>query len=504
MTVTYPARWLAVQRPAMNDKRPVFLSSCLTDDSGMRLRIRERVLQETGGGTEGAAASRPIWMAEDYRARQVDGSPDDFRTAELCLEGVRQAGCFVAIVTARHGTRIILDGLGQVPTSFLEAEMFEAAVTRKPAFIYLLKGHEPDGRMASLLQLLTPAFPGMDLTPLSEDEILRRLDRLIARYRRPSWLRPGLSVPRLRTLVDTLFRRRHRPYDPRATLPPLRFLESVRDPAEPPPDPDWVAAILDRAHGQESHQSRLTLAWFAIRSLMGAPYDDPAHRGFLPLWERAFGLWASSGAWYGLHGHFALGCLAALGSQGDVRLRAAGGADPAQGAPHGPLASAYYSIARLAGQPTGILRLALDHVQLGIEANSGDTSNQIAVRASIRLQMGQIDAALQDYQAVAERRRDRGTEAYGQALNEWGYALVKAGQRRLGMAHMEEGLDLLRSGPPSGFQIRAMRKLAVGNARNGKIFRALDLIVEANAVAERIGAHDQINALQRLAAKLRV
>ncbi len=118
---------------------------------------------------------------------------------------------------------------------------------------------------------------------------------------------------------------------------------------------------------------------------------------------------------------------------------------------------------------------------------------------SIFLQMGRWDAALKDYRRVVELRKDRGGPAYGEALSEWGYGMLKTGEKSRGVTQMEEGLELLKSGLPSGFQVRATRKLAEGYARCWKIGAALDLAAEAHDLALTIGAHDQIHSLQRLA-----
>lgn len=56
---------------------------------------------------------------------------------------------------------------------------------------------------------------------------------------------------------------------------------------------------------------------------MGAPFSDPLFRDYVRLWEDAFGAWTGAGAWYGLHGHALMGCLAALGSLAEVRGAAA-------------------------------------------------------------------------------------------------------------------------------------------------------------------------------------
>ncbi len=484
----------------MSQNPPIFLSSCFADPPGTRLRIRDRV-QDLVGGLP-TAHPRPIWMAEDYPELRPQSHWGDFEKTEFCLEGVRRAECFVAIITERHGSSIAIDGVGQVPTSFFEAELFEAALLGKPSFIFLLDGYEPEGKLSSLLKLLAPAFPYLDLTPRSEDEILKKIDRLVSHFQRPRLLRRILPLPNLNVMVDAQFSFRHRPYDPKSSLPPLRFLEGQLDPTISEPDASHTETILEQAREEENHQVRLTLVWIAVRTLMGAPFHDPKFRNFIPLWERALNAWTSNGGWYGLHGHFPLSCLAALGSVSEIRANFEERDDPMQAIPHGGLASSYYNVAKISGRPTEISKLALMHIQLGIESNLGDVTNQTATRASIFLQLGHEDAALKDYQLVAERRKDQGGLAYGQALSEWGYALVKTGNKQDGVAYMEQGLDLLNASPKSDFRVRAMRKLAEGYARCLKIKAALDLATETHDLAIRIGTYDQIGPLERFAKTL--
>ena len=97
-------------------------------------------------------------------------------------------------------------------------------------------------------------------------------------------------------------------------------------------------------------------------------------------------------------------------------------------------------------------------------------------------------SALADYRKVVDYKRESGGAAYGQALSEEGYALVLAGQRRKGLALMEEGVQLMRRERPSGFLVRAIRKLAIGYAARGRFLVALDLAKEAYDVATSTGA----------------
>jgi hypothetical protein len=371
-------------------KRPIFLSSVFADPEKWRLHLRDMVQPRLTEEERAAGAWRPIWMAEDFPALDRDSSMPPLDKVQLCLDGVREAECFVAVITTRHGSLVPIGETDRVPASFFEAELFEAALLEKPAFVFLLKGHEPDPKLAALLKLLKPFFPNMDLTPVSEDTIRRQVERLVRHYQRPRWLRPLLRTPELRETVNALARTRHRRYDVSADSPPLQFLNGAFDPTAAPGSIGLIEELLENATKARTQQERFTLLWFALRSLMGAPYTDPGHANFRALWDRCLGAWSSSGAWYGLHGHLEIGCLAALGSISDLR-KLTGSA-----APHGAIASEYYSIARLAGSSGEFFDLALEHINQAIAASQGKPSGELAIRASIYRSTGKLDAAIRD------------------------------------------------------------------------------------------------------------
>jgi tetratricopeptide (TPR) repeat protein len=473
-------------------KRPIFLSSALKDSGDARLRIRELVGEAIKIRGTGADAYRPVWMAEDFPAFEPASSLPALEKVQLCLDGVREAECFVAVITNRHGSEVSVDGVGNVPTTYLEAELFEAAVLGKPAFVFILEGNEPEPRLNSLLKLLEPFFPNISRRPVSEGEIVRQVEGLVRHYDRPKWLRPLLMPPKLRQTVRALAALRHRPYDVKAGTPSLRFLKEPLDPNLPPPDANKVELLLERADIAATQQARLTMLWFAIRELTGAPFTDPRFSDFTPLWDRALGAWRSAGAWYGLHAHVELGCLAALGSVCEIRKNAGTAA-----LPHGALASEYYSIASLM-RSQEMFALSLRHVEEAIALAGANPANAIAIRGSIYRRMGHLSAAIDDYRFGAERKRDEGGAAYGEALSELGYAETLNWDLKRGISHMEEGLGLLNE-QVDGFTIRAMRKLAYGYARAGRVLSALDLSNDAYDVAMKLGAYDQIGRVERLA-----
>jgi hypothetical protein len=474
-------------------KRPIFFSSALTDSHGLKPRIRELVEKAVPKKGVGANEYRPVWMSEDFRALDRNSSLGPLETVQLCLDGVRESECVVAVLTGRHGTKVNIEKVGEVPATFLETELFEAALLGKPAFIFILDGYTPEPGLESLLDLLQPFFPNMNRVPVSEAEVLRQVESLIRHYERPRWLRPLFTPPKLRETVQALARRRHRPYDVHTELPSLRFLEDPHDPTLPRPDPGNVELLLERASRVETEQERLTLLWFAIRALTGAPFTDPRFSDLAYLWDRALGAWTSAAAWYGLHGHLELGCLAALGSICEIRKNAGMAT-----LPHGALASEYYSIAGLTTSQE-LFALALKHIEEAISESKANSANAIAIRGSIYRKTGHLSAAIADYETVAESRREQGGAAYGEALNELGYAQMLNWNMKQGINSMERGLELLNQQPPGGFTIRAMRKLALGYARGGRLLSAADLSAAAHDLAFKLGAYDQIGRLERLA-----
>jgi hypothetical protein len=348
---------------------------------------------------------------------------------------------------------------------------------------------------------MQPVFPDMALRSLSQPEILRRVDRLVKHVESPWRRHIPVRVPRKRLFVDTLFRLRHRRYDVRAEPPPIRFLDGHRDATVDEAQASIVPGLLERARAEETYQDRLILLWFAIHALMGVPYSDPTFRRYVPLWDDAFGSWSSSSAWFGLHGHGAMAGLAALGSLADARRAIASPTDPVHGIPHGPIASAYYSIAKQAGRRK-IYHLALAHLDAVLTTGPEDRANLLAIRGSIRLQLGDSLGAISDYDEVAHAREHLRPGVYGEALSELGYAMLLTGEKREGMRKMELGVDLLRQDPRKGFDVRATRKLAVGYAKCFDFRRALECAALAYDMAEQSQALDQIGKIERLAKAL--
>lgn len=470
----------------------VFFSSVFEDPLGTDLPIREALRNITAVHvSEDRMQNRPIWMAEDFVELRKGSGLGWLRKAQIDIEGIRNADCYIAVLSSRLGNPIHIPDVGKVPTSFFELELLEAALIGKPCFIFQLEGYSPDPSLKRILDFLTPAFPGILAGKFSESQILSRIERIVDLYARKS-RNPILRPPRGRLVTDTLYSQRHKPYRVTEEAPPIRFADGFLNARLGEPiGLHRVDQLLNRAKAEQKHQDRLTWFWFAIRALMGSPYNAES----ASLWDEALGGWSSSGSWFGLHGHAAIAVLAALGSLADMKIRAG---ETAQSIPHSALASSYYSIAgRAHRQKRNLYALALAHIEAAI-AISGDGESNMT-RASILLRQGNRAAAIADYERVVQLRRHRGDASYGEVLGELGWALVMNRHARKGVAMLELGLELLRKEEPSGSSVRCARKLAIGYALVLKPKDAIDTAAAAYHDAVSIGAYDQIGWFEQFA-----
>jgi len=482
----------------------VFFSSCFDDPERHRLHIRDRLIDANGAFTRtdpASVAKLPIWMAESYAVLDPDAPTAPLTKAMICVHGVRDSDVYVAVVRSRHGSGVALSPEEIAQVSYFELELFEAALLEKPAHVFVLAGGELSPRLAALLDLLEPALPGLDRTPRTEDDIYGEVMRILAQASRP---RPPASFRRQvasgRRLSDALTAERFLPYDPMSAAPGLRFLGGAGDPAAARPNLGLVEDAITRAGAQASHHDRLTLLWIAIRELMGAPIDDAGSLEALPFWERALGAWNSAGAWYGLHGHPLMGCLASLGSLADLKLRLSRPGEM----PHGALSSEYYSIAKLVSRHLRGTMLETSRAHIDAAFQSGETSGKLAQRGSVRAAQGDAQGAIDDYRRVVELRRgseQASDEQVAEGLTELGFALVFAGDGAEGLKLMEEGMNLFR-GPPTGFLVRAQRKLGRAYIRAGAPKRALETLELAHDTAIATGSMDQISRIDQLAAAI--
>lgn len=475
----------------------VFFSSCFTDAGDVYLNIRDRVRSTFNSGSD-----KPVWMGEDFQVLSPASVAPPVEKALFCVRGVRHCDAYVAVIIDKHGSGVELASGKATQASFLELELFEAAVSRKPSFIYILKGQEPTGKMEALLELLAPALPGLCRKPLGEDEIMQHIDRILERTRHP-WLSRLKRFAAVGHLAhDRLGAARHQDYRPGTELPALQFLGDPYDATLAAPDLDVVEDLLARADALIDHQSRLAILWLALREMMGDRPNRASSNRLLQCWDSALGKWANTSAWYGLHGFCLMGCLGAISSRSRI-LQSFRAPPPT---PHGAFASEYYSIAKKVGD--GRLRglffdLALKH--LNVTLSAAPDSQALAIRGSVYWQMGRRPEAIADYERVVALLMHSGasSSAIGSAKAELGFALVHSRRtRNLGLRYLEEGVTEAKQGIADGFLVRATRKLGFGYMVAGAPRRALDQFLSAYDLAVENSLFDQIGKLERAAKRI--
>jgi tetratricopeptide (TPR) repeat protein len=235
---------------------------------------------------------------------------------------------------------------------------------------------------------------------------------------------------------------------------------------------------------------------------MAAPASETRFAEYLPFWNLVLGRWASGGAWYGLHGHIYMGCLASLNSMVRVRelMRERSWKDipPEQiNHPGGALGSAHYSIAKLMPDRNARKQqfdLALRNVETSLAANRHSDPGLFAIRGSIYLQRGDTRQAIEDYEAVLKiRERDGESQGgIGEAMSELGFGYIRQGRFFKGRDYLVKGVRSLTESERPGFLIRAKKKLAIAHALTGHPILALREHAEANKLAREKRMFDQI------------
>ena len=118
----------------------------------------------------------------------------------------------------------------------------------------------------------------------------------------------------------------------------------------------------------------------------------------------------------------------------------------------------------------------MHHIGQAISSGDDDRSGCFAIKASIELAQGNTDTAISDYRNVLSLRRDagEGPGRIGEAQSELGFAQFRAWDVKEGFRNLEDGVDLLGRGSPSGFLVRAKRKLGLAYLAKGAVHRGLN------------------------------
>lgn len=473
-------------------KKPyAFLSSLYWEHKELRARLYEL----------GQEAGRPIYVDEQIFQRDLE-KQEPLEIADHLIRTIRDANIFICVLGAQHhGSPIRVDGR-PTSVSFFEIELFQAAILKKPIYIFVLRDFEPKKQLRGLLEILRGALPDWSVQlEKSESDVMDDVQRLIEHPQRTIKNESIHNRPTLlQRLVQRLYVMRGRANN-HGKYVPLLFLNNQYEVRGIMPDEALIRDLFRKASKKPDEQQKLSRLWIAMRELMSASYDKEEHAAFRPLWNHALGRWASAGAWYGLHGHIYMGCLAALNSMARVRETMRASAQPSTYPrdlehPGGPLASALYSIGKRMYDKEdrkALLAQAVEEVQ-GSISRHGDDAGLFAIRGSIFREMCNLSQAIEDYELVLRLREEAGADegAIGEALSELGFAYVLSKRFIKGRDYLIQGVNLMRGRQRVGFIVRAKKKLALAYLLTGHPLKAYQERLEARALAKYASVFDQL------------
>ncbi|WP_421788444.1 hypothetical protein [Hyphobacterium sp.] len=384
--------------------------------------------------------------------------------------------------------------LGQAPngsekahlsySTFLEAELFAAALANKFCFVIDFRTRETARQLDEFLVLFQRLFGNSVHRCRSYKELKNAWADILFSVRELCLNSSHPSRARAARFVDMCAIRRQRDrMSMEASNPKLRFLGGWRGAYHETFSFNhaFVAACLREVRlGKSdngnpiSYLERLSRLWVAIRDLGALGECGLSEPSTAALWDQALGLWAISGSWYGLHYHSEISPLAAVQSQ--IHLRRSGrvsGVDPERPL-LGARASALHSIAQRAKKTkVGLFRLVVRLVSSQLEGVTGDRSGSLLIRGNARLQLARVGHPLQLLKArqdLAEALAIRESlatnrHALGEAKVDYGFALALTSifpSTAFGL--IKEGINDMRASPESvsnpGFLVRALRKSA--------------------------------------------
>jgi hypothetical protein len=490
----------------------VFISSTFVDDYGgerLPVPLRKQIIERRH------ELPVRIW-AYEHNYRGLNDGPDADTIIDRCFAGIESCDLFVFLLTGRHGTGAGYGG-AIAQASYLELELFAAAMLRKPIIVLQEHGRPADDALQAALEMLRRSlgtrryFVGYDAALFAR---FVEACEALARTGEPEGRGPS-------GLADWLSLRRSRE-DPAADLdsPGVVFLGGTQMTADRSGDLDLAQAMLDEVStgirnkmghvDMIPHGAALFRIWTAMRELSGHSVRSPQ---VATLWNKAYGLWAGKASWFGLHGHTFMGPYAALNSQVLLRRAFEGDAEFAGGhelrESFGARASALYSIAQ---KVVRWERKLFHYDQAMIAANralasdAGARQGVLSIRGHALMRSGMLARpwrfweAAADLKASLDLRIANGAAAasIGEARVDYGFCMMLTGRIFAGIAEMQAGVVLLRSDTSVdglSFLGRGLRKLEQGALLVGRRSLALAARAEREAVIAKTQAMDQARKL---------
>jgi tetratricopeptide (TPR) repeat protein len=460
----------------------IFLSSPLREFEDVRAEIT-------------ALAPSRFWALPTDLA--TDRGTPPFAVVDRMMSQIRSSSMFVCVLSGRYGTSVYER---TESVSILETEIYHAALFHRNAHFFLMEPFDADERLSGLLDIVRTLRPeAVDDRPRPKREILDAIGRIVETSKPEKPQSRALSIRRL--VLELSSRRGRNGSD-------IEFFDRVFRKVSDEPDRDAIERELAKLADEPRMEHRLIGMWIALRELSAAPYDSPAFKDYLPLWNAALGAWASAAAWLGLHGHLYAGRLAAVNSL--LRVRAGTDSRELEGdlAEHiqgtqGARASEYYSIAKLVGsvpsERAQYLQLALKDVEQALKTLTGDVSGYLAIRGKIYAAQGRLDLAMHDFCSMLRMRKERDDPAgVGQALADIGFVYLKEWSFTKALKHLNEAVELLETARNYPFLVRALRVRAAAQAANGLLGEARASLLRAYDIAVSNDIHSQITPLMEV------
>lgn len=470
-------------------KYPIFLSSLCKELKPIREQLYVKVGNE-----------KYVYVDEKVNPERNIDKQDDLEAVDELMQRIRESQLFICILGGtRHGTPIRV-GADNSSVSFFEVELFQAALLQKPVYLFVRDDFNPELRLKNLLKILDFYLPEwISKKPTNDSKIMDQVRRLVERDRLTS---PFQTIRHLHKPIRRLVQGLHTIRGRKAVSRGVRFLEEEFEQRTGQPNKNLIENILNAVKVQPTEEQRLSRIWIGVRELMASPYTTSLDMELLQYWGKLLGEWSKAGAWYGLHADTPLGCLAALNSVADIRLKLGGhfgtklqGHETAY--PGGPLASAKYSIAKhlyIAEDRKNLFNEALDDLDRAMIDPKADEAGLRAIRGSIYRQIGATTEAISEYHKVLQLRQSKDPRAAdtGEAMSELGFAYLRQLHFKKGLDYCVEGVELLKQGTRPGFLARGLKKLAVAYLCNGKLIDAYNAKREAKAIAMERRAFDQL------------
>jgi hypothetical protein len=452
----------------------------------LRARIWERHKNDERG---------QVWVAEKVRP-ELDPAcgTSQLEIADACLDAIEAASEFVLLDTGEYGTQLSYqDAFSEV--SFLEMELFQAAILAKPITIYLVGSVAERSPLGKLAARLTHDVRAYRLETLAEAElaIMRQFDGGIGNSSR---------IDLSKTLVRAIVQSRHTDWRNQRLLEEPQFMDGhVCGPASDRAELDVADHYLNLAEQHRETNRVLSRTWIAMRTLMPMHYADTIDPRAIELWDRALRHWSRASAWRGMHGHLWLGNISVLGSLVQLRSRVEKPFfDPENkdgGDLYDALASVYYSISKQMPRVIGsrLLERASAYVDEGLSTR--DTRHRrtlLPLRGSIHSRRWHFREAAKDYGEALDAAvlHDDGPGKIGFLMTELGFTELFLLNPRRGRQRIEDGLSYMVLGAASpGFRSRALRKYVIASLACGDLYTARKSAREIMTLVEENQLHDQ-------------